>query len=110
MDNWYLNNAVYLTEEFLESTKDPYYDGEVDYGDRFEHCWNGDHDQPNAISRLRYQQMFAPKMVDSVGYFPLRRLTKSRLDPDQDVASAEDRSLCLVDPIGSSWRDCSDDL
>ena len=30
MDNYYLNNAVYLTEEFLKSTKNPYYDGEVD--------------------------------------------------------------------------------
>jgi len=63
MDNYYLNDAVYLAEEFLESTKDPYYAGEVDYGDRAEHCWNGDHSQPNAISRLRYIQMFAPKMV-----------------------------------------------
>ncbi len=66
MDNYYLNNAVYLTEEFLESTKDPYYNGEIDYGDRAEHCWNGDHSQPNAISRLRYHQMFAPKIVDRI--------------------------------------------
>ena len=43
MDNYYLNNAVYLTEEFLEATKNPAYGGEVDYGDRAEHCWNGDH-------------------------------------------------------------------
>ncbi len=64
MDNYYLNNAVYLTEEFLESTTDPPYEGDVDYGDRFEHCWNGDHDQPNAISRLRYHQMFIPRFVE----------------------------------------------
>ncbi|HIB33290.1 MAG TPA: hypothetical protein EYO45_09360 [Candidatus Marinimicrobia bacterium] len=63
MDNYYLNNAVYLMEEFLEGTKDPYYDGEVDYGDRAEHCWNGDHTRPNAISRLRYNQMFIKKAV-----------------------------------------------
>lgn len=63
MDNYYLNNAVYLTEEFLESTKEPYYDGQVDYGDRAEHCWNGDHTQPNAISRLRYHRFFIPKWV-----------------------------------------------
>ncbi len=63
MDNYYLNNAVYLMEEFLESTKNPYYDGEVDYGDRAEHCWNGDHTQPNAISRLRYHQMHIPKIM-----------------------------------------------
>jgi len=66
MDNYYLNNAVYLMEEFLESTKEPYYDGVVDYGDRAEHCWNGDHDRPNAISRLRYHQMFIPKIVDRI--------------------------------------------
>jgi hypothetical protein len=64
MDNYYLNNAVYLTEEFLESTTDPPYEGDIDYGDRFEHCWNGDHDQPNAISRLRYHQMFIPRFVE----------------------------------------------
>ncbi|MCL4847282.1 MAG: hypothetical protein KJ066_12160 [Acidobacteria bacterium] len=64
MDNYYLNNAVYLVEEFLESTKDPYYAGEVDYGDRAEHCWNGDHTRPNALSRLRYHQMFIPKGVE----------------------------------------------
>jgi len=63
MDNYYLNNAVYLMEEFLEETQDPYYDGEVDYGDRAEHCWNGDHTRPNAISRLRYHQMFVPRIV-----------------------------------------------
>jgi hypothetical protein len=66
MDNYYLNNAVYLTEEFLENTTDPYYDGEVDYGDRAEHCWNGDHTQPNAISRLRYHRFFIPKWVNDL--------------------------------------------
>jgi len=67
MDNYYLNNAVYLAEEFLETTTAPYYDGEVDYGDRAEHCWNGDHEQPNAISRLRYHSMFIPKWAKEVG-------------------------------------------
>ena len=66
MDNYYLNNAVYLMEEFLESTKDPYYDGEVDYGDRAEHCWCGDHTRPNATSRLRYHQMFIPKILERI--------------------------------------------
>ena len=66
MDNYYLNNAVYLTEAFLESTTDPYYDGEVDYGDRAEHCWNGDHSQPNHISRLRYHRMFIQKWAKEV--------------------------------------------
>jgi hypothetical protein len=64
MDNYYLNNAVYLVEDLLKTTSDPPYGGEVDYGDRAEHCWNGDHTRPNAYSRLRYVQMFAPKMVE----------------------------------------------
>ena len=66
MDNYYLNNAVYLAEEFLESTTDPYYAGEVDYGDRAEHCWNGDHTRPNAYSRLRYHQMFIPRIMEQI--------------------------------------------
>jgi hypothetical protein len=66
MDNYYLNNAVYLTEEFLESTTEPYYNGEVDYGDRAEHCWNGDHTQANAISRLRYHRYFIRKWTKEV--------------------------------------------
>jgi hypothetical protein len=63
MDNYYLNNAVYLVEEFLESTTDPHYAGEVDYGDRAEHCWNGDHENSNAISRLRYNTFYLPKIL-----------------------------------------------
>ncbi|MEM6704923.1 MAG: hypothetical protein AAF690_19550 [Acidobacteriota bacterium] len=66
MDNYYLNNAVYLAEEFLESTTAPYYDGEVDYGDRAEHCWNGDQENPNHISRLRYNTMYVPKILERI--------------------------------------------
>lgn len=66
MDNYYLNNAVYLTEEMLKGLSNPSYDGEVDYGDRAEHCWNGDHTQPNYISRLRYHRMFVPKWAEEV--------------------------------------------
>ncbi len=66
MDNYYLNNAVYLMEEFLENTKNPYYDGEVDYGDRQEHCWNGDQNNPNAISRLRYHSMYVDKILKRI--------------------------------------------
>ncbi|MDC6404899.1 MULTISPECIES: alpha/beta hydrolase-fold protein [Maribacter] len=66
MDNYYLNNAVYLMEDFLESTTDPYYEGEVLYGDRAEHCWNGDPELPNAISRLRYNSMYVPKIMKRI--------------------------------------------
>jgi hypothetical protein len=63
MDNYYLNNAVYLAENFLRATTKPWFDGEVTYGDRAEHCWNGDPVRPNYASRLRYHQMFIPKAV-----------------------------------------------
>jgi hypothetical protein len=66
MDNYYLNNAVYLTEERLRKLENPPFDGEVDYGDRAEHCWNGDHQNPNYISRLRYHRMFIPKWAEEV--------------------------------------------
>ncbi len=63
MDNYYLNNAVYLMEEFLESTTEPYYAGEVAYGDRAEHCWNGDPELPNHLSRLRYHEMYLDRIL-----------------------------------------------
>jgi hypothetical protein len=66
MDNYYLNNAVYLAEQRLRTRTDPPFDGEVDYGDRAEHCWNGDHQNPNYISRLRYHRMFIPKWAEEV--------------------------------------------
>ena len=76
--NYYLNNAVYLTETMLEETTNPYYNGEVDYGDRAEHCWNGDQTQPNHISRLRYHRMFIPKWADEI---------KSRAPKGADLTS-----------------------
>lgn len=66
MDNYYLNNAVYLMEDFLKKTNNPFYKGEVDYGDRAEHCWNGDHDNPNHISRLRYNTMYLPRILKRI--------------------------------------------
>lgn len=62
-DNYFLNDAVYLVEDFLKTTRNPHYGGEVDYEPRAEHCWNGDHTRPNATSRLRYHQFYAPKIL-----------------------------------------------
>jgi hypothetical protein len=39
MDTFYLDSAVRLLERFLKRTKNPYYDGVVEYGDRKPHCW-----------------------------------------------------------------------
>jgi len=66
MDNIYLNDAVYLMEDFLKSAKNPPAEAEVKYGDRFEHCWNGDPNLPNHISRLRYNTMYIPKILEQM--------------------------------------------
>jgi hypothetical protein len=63
MDNYYLNNAVYEVEKFLKTAQPPA-DAVVDYGDRAEHCWNGDHTRTNAYSRMRYAQMVLPWAVE----------------------------------------------
>ena len=65
MDNYYLNNAVYGVDEFLKAANPPA-DAVVEYGDRAEHCWNGDHTRANAYSRLRYPQMVLPWVVDRI--------------------------------------------
>jgi len=64
MDTYYLNNAVYLMEETLKKLSNPPADAVVAYGDRFEHCWNGDPTVPNAISRLRYNTMYLPRILE----------------------------------------------
>lgn len=65
-DTYFLNNAVYLMEDFLKSTTNPPYGGEVLYGPRAEHCWNGDPTLPNAYSRLHYNTMYLPKILDRI--------------------------------------------
>ena len=62
-DTYFLNDAVYYLEDFLKTTNPPY-DGEVKYGDRAEHCWNGDPNLPNYLSRLHYQTMYLSKILE----------------------------------------------
>jgi len=63
-DTYFLNNAVYYLEDFLKSATNPPYEGEVKYGDRAEHCWNGDPNLPNCLSRLHYHTMYLPKILE----------------------------------------------
>lgn len=62
-DSFYLNNAVYYAQDVLQGLKNPAWGGEVDYGDRAEHCWNGDHKLANAYSRLHYDFQYLPKIL-----------------------------------------------
>ena len=50
----------------ISSTRrtNPPYGGEVTYGPRAEHCWNGDPTLPNAYSRLHYNTMYLPKILE----------------------------------------------
>jgi len=65
-DTYYLDRAVHLLENFLESTKDPgkgpYYAGDFDYGPDQPHCYGGDPTVPVKISRLTGNQRFMPQM------------------------------------------------
>jgi hypothetical protein len=63
-DNFFLNDAVYRAEDFLKTAANPPADAKVDYGARDEHCWSGDHDHVNAISRLTYNSRMIPMMVE----------------------------------------------
>jgi hypothetical protein len=69
-DTYFLNDAVYLMEDFLKTTGTPGhgvpYEGEVKYGSRAEHCWNGDPNLPNAFSRLHYNTMYLPQIMERI--------------------------------------------
>jgi hypothetical protein len=56
-DNFFLTDSVYFAQERLEALA-PAYEGTVAYGDRAEHCWNGDPKLPNAYSRLHYNVQY----------------------------------------------------
>ena len=69
-DTYFLNDAVYLMEDFLKQTGTAGhgvpYEGEVRYGPRAEHCWNGDPTKPNWYSRLHYNQMYLPQILERI--------------------------------------------
>ena len=65
-DTYFLNDAVYRMQDFLDTTKSPAYGGEVTYGPRAEHCWNGDPNLPNAYSRLHYNTQYLPKILEQI--------------------------------------------
>jgi hypothetical protein len=64
-DNYYLTDSVYFAQERLESLQPPY-GGSVAYGDRAEHCWNGDPTVSNAYSRLHYNFQYLPLILERI--------------------------------------------
>jgi len=62
MDNGYLNNAVYQTEEFFKHANPPA-DVEIVYGERREHCFTGDTEHSNAVGSRTVHQRYMPAMA-----------------------------------------------
>lgn len=65
-DSFNLEEGVRLMERLLESTKDPYYGGSVEYGPRAPHCYSGAPGQPVRISRLTINQRVLPRMAQRI--------------------------------------------
>jgi len=57
-DSFYLDRAVHLLQDFMETTTDPYYRGTFDFGQRKPHCYAGNFD-----AKVGLYQHYLPEMV-----------------------------------------------
>ena len=67
MDNSYLNNAVYLMEEFLNTATGPSISSYVQYGRRKPHCWSGysPNNPGEDMTNVEFLQIVANHFMDS---------------------------------------------
>jgi hypothetical protein len=63
MDTWYLNNAVHLTQDFLDSPKNPYKTATFEYGYRQPHCYAGGGNISSAESVATMYQRVMPQIA-----------------------------------------------
>ncbi len=56
-DTFYLDRAVHLLQDFLESTTDPYYHGTFEFGMRKPHCYTGDFDHDVGLNQHYWPEM-----------------------------------------------------
>jgi hypothetical protein len=63
MDTWYLNNAVHLTQDFLDSPKNPYKTATFEYGYRQPHCYAGGGSISSAESIATMYQRVMPQIA-----------------------------------------------
>ncbi len=56
-DTFYLDRAVHLLKDYLESTTDPYYHGTFDFGVRKPHCYAGDFDPAIGLNQHYWPEM-----------------------------------------------------
>ncbi|MET0619948.1 MAG: alpha/beta hydrolase-fold protein [Thermoanaerobaculia bacterium] len=65
MDTYYLNNAVYLLEDYLKTTTSPPWGGSITYGPREPHCWAGPLPLEERLKMMAgYVAATAPRDVD----------------------------------------------
>ena len=57
-DSFYLDRAVHLLQDFMETTTAPYYHGTFDFGQRKPHCYAGNFDP-----KVGLNQHYIPEMV-----------------------------------------------
>jgi len=62
-DTYYLNNAVHLLQDFLDTTNNPYFAGDFEYAAGMPHCYSGDPSVPVNIGRLTVNQRLMPVMA-----------------------------------------------
>ena len=61
-DTYYLEEATFLMQKFLEGTTDPHYDGSFDIGRRQPHCYSVTPEYPGQ----RAEQRVFPKMLERI--------------------------------------------
>lgn len=63
MDTWYLNNAVHLMQNFLDSPRNPYRIADFEYSPGKDHCYMGGGDISNAESYGTVYQRIMPQIA-----------------------------------------------
>jgi hypothetical protein len=63
MDTWYLNNAVHLMQNFLDSPKNPFHIADFEYSPGKPHCYMGGGDISNTESHGTVYQRIMPALA-----------------------------------------------
>ena len=73
-DSFYLDRAVHLLQDFMETTTDPYYRGTFDFGQRKPHCYAGNFDPQVGLNQhyvpemVKHMEETAPKGADTASW------------------------------------------
>ena len=110
-DTFYLDRAVHLLKDFLESTTDPYYHGTFDFGVRKPHCYAGEFDPAVGIQPALLARDGEAHGADGPGRRGLEEL--EILDRDEVRNSREKLNIdrmCETDDSGVHWKSGSSEL